>query len=755
VDYVVPIVDPTGGGGGGGGGSVTYKFVFTQPTQTEVERGTNIPVTIQLFDSNDKRVYNTITAKLSLTSLDSADRLTTNVVEKTITLTNGEYIATTEQITGGTTVVPEAYLACVDSQQRPEYSTGTSTHFSICNVKGSVLTWSVQPPATVRRGTLFSLTVTGGIAGEVIKVWLRGCNAGDKLKGLTNDTNGTITLGVGGTWSTTGARIEGGTGAVTAGYLQLEDVTYHKYANANSTPFNISGTAGSITVFQSLVHSVVLTQQNAVNQVSLFMDSSVTYINNNEAFDIYAAVELADGNVDTSFNGQLTLEAYDNYGNKLQWLEPQAASQVTLNFVNGVMDQFGFKISIPDGAVLPINIQGKTTYTNGSVLTNWFERTSELVQELIQEITFSQVVANIPVPKEYRVEVPINITRGVSFNVTITAMKTDGTRDTAYVPQNATLTPTSSDVGDITPPVSILNASWSTGQVVVAYTLTGGAGADTLNFQVADEFSNYVGNSPTIGVGLSSTIITPDYWRATWLGQDGWGTGDESSLNGALSVANVAMQGATKVVSTATVGLASTAYHGGNVDWEYAGGDRAIATAQIVATRYTISDPQKAGALSLRLQLKVMGAVGYPDQYIVYMGTRTAQGTHKVGYSATEPNNYADLVANQIQAGLVTCYGGYVSYSEGGYGTGPMTYLQYATYDHVPPPYVSITEYVDVDIPVSFLRTMPGNKLYVWALRPTITLAVGSGRPRSDGGHTGSQFVAGAGCETYQMTINA
>ena len=81
--------------------------------------------------------------------------------------------------------------------------------------------------------------------------------------------------------------------------------------------------------------------------------------------------------------------------------------------------------------------------------------------------------------------------------------------------------------------------------------------------------------------------------------------------------------------------------------------------------------------------------------------------------------------------------------------------MYYGWYDHVPPPFTLTYNYADIDIPVSYLRTMTGNKLHIWMMRNNTTLNAPTGRPWSDGGHNGLEYMAFAGCETVSMTINA
>jgi hypothetical protein len=731
VNYVPPTIPTTGGTNGQGGGTGTetgYKYVFILPTQDEIERGVNFPVKIQLQTTAGARVNNTVSARLSLHSEDTGDVLTTGVIEKNITLTNGEYSVTNEQITGGTTTQYSGSLSCVDALLRSDYTAGTSEYFSITNVKTGVLTWTTSPPATVQRGVPFSVGIGGGVAGQTFQISFVGGDAADAIyDGETAIT--TVTLGGGGTYSGTW-NISGGSGADVGIRIKIHDYQYSTYADAVTSLFNIS----SISIVKKLVQSLVVTQNIIADAPQLEITFISGVMMNDTIFRLRFRLLDSNGAV-IDYDEEVNIWAYDGAGNLVNWLYPGAVQYFNDIMTDGVWEG-DYKISIPGGTVEPITVYAELMYGGVPV-------TGQLDIDIFE--------------MDYNIILPANCTRGVPFNITIQALNVDDQVDTSYIPNNVVLTPVSSDPADVVTPISISNGLWVLGEVTIPWTLTGGAGVDNLHFNLTDGYGTAI-TSLTMGIGTTTTAITPDFWTASWSGVDSWGTETESTFNSAINFAHTAMIGASRVVNTSIVGLGTTIYKGAANDWNYGGGDRTMATAAIYVNRYHITDPQKAGAMSLRLTLQIMGAVGYPDQYVSDYGSRYNQGTMRIGYSATEPLTYNDLLTTQILAGIKINYGGYVGYHISGYMSGPSTWVDYPAWTHSTPPYTPapVINYVTIDIPTAFLQSMIGNKLYIWALKPDYgSIYQGSGKPISDSGYDGFAYWAAAAIKTHLMEINA
>jgi hypothetical protein len=358
-------------------------------------------------------------------------------------------------------------------------------------------------------------------------------------------------------------------------------------------------------------------------------------------------------------------------------------------------------------------------------------------QQLQQEVVLDQQVFKAP-PNQYSLTVPANITRGIAFNVIITALNSAGVVDTTYVPNGTVLTPTSSDPGDIVTPINIPDINWVAGQVTQAYTLTGGAGLDTLSFTAVETSVDYLGTSPDIGIGTSSVTIPANWWTAIWTGIGSY-SGVDFDYPTAVQQAYAALQVAPRVVYTSFLGVAESFIIGGGDDWEYGGGDNGFATNGLRVTRYTITDPQKAGLMALKVQALLMGAVqilDYGGQY----STKMIEGAYQLHYSDVEPMTYADLLGTNL-AGSGIAYGGKIGYI-GSWGS--------LTYNYTPLAPDTLNNAFYASIPVAFLRTMVGNSLYLWLTHSTNQLDCGVGYAKSMPPHTATIYH-GAGASRIAL----
>lgn len=462
VNYIPPTIPSTGGTNGTGGGTGnenTYKYVFVLPTQDEIERGVNFPVKIQLQTTSGARVYNTVNAKLSLLSEDSADRLTTGVIEKSITLTNGEYDITNEQITGGTTTQYAASLSCSDALGRSTYATGSSEIFSIITAKTGVLTWATNPPATVNRGVAFPVSITGGVDGQIIDVSFLRTDTGDVLySGSTQVT--TITFGVGGVYNGSW-RIEGGSGTEAANTIRLSDSRYATYANSDSTAFNISATS----IIKKLEQSLVLTQEVIQNANVLEITFISGLVMDDTTFRLRFRLLDSDGNV-IDFDDAVDIWAYDGAGSPVNWLYPLATQYFNDVMTDGVWEG-DYKISVPTGTIGPITFYAKVDY-------NGVEVNGELEKAIDEAPTFV-------------VTAPSSITRGTAFNITVQAMQAD-VPYTSYVPTTDLNIIVSSPSlnGELPTPATIDTTGWSNGAKTVSVTINGGSGSKILTITVEE-----------------------------------------------------------------------------------------------------------------------------------------------------------------------------------------------------------------------------------------------------------------------------
>jgi len=487
VDYVVPVVDEnnnTSGTGGGTGTELSYEYRFILPTQDEIERGTNFPVKIQLFNNLDQRVSTAATARLSIHSEDSGDRLTTGVTEKLINLVNGEYSVTNEQITGGTTDQYSAFLSCVDDLQRDDYATGNSELFSIIDTKTGVLTWATNPPANVQRGVSFAIQITGGVAGQIIDVQYNGTDVLDKVySGGSMITE--ITLGGGevynGTWS-----VLGGSGTEAANKFTLMDSRYATYANSDSTNFTINAAGQSIV--QSLVQNLVVADEvryTKTNDPGDLLHVALTLISgeigDNMLFRMKTALADGDGNP-VNYTGPVTLFIVDDDINEMNWLEPGTGPVLIRNMVNGLLEE-DYKLRIEAFNVSPLYI-GATVIYNGISYTGELEASFIGLQSLVQSFGTSQYLEK----KETTLTVtgPLSFVRGVAFNITVQAMNGEAP-DTTYVPAaDLTITLTGPLNGEAPTPAVITPAGWSNGAKTQSVTINGGSGAKVLTITVED-----------------------------------------------------------------------------------------------------------------------------------------------------------------------------------------------------------------------------------------------------------------------------
>jgi hypothetical protein len=476
VNYVVPV---EGGENKNTTGtppvSGNYKFVFYQPTQDEIQRGTQFPITIKLEDAHGFPRYETLDIKLSLHSEDTGDVFAgSGFTEEQISMTNGEYTVTNKQITGGTTQQEYVTLSCVDKLGRAEYTSGISEPFKLVAPKTGVLTWAAGPTGSIARGTAITISITGGVAGEVIDVERWELDAQDDI----HDTNGldvtSITLGGGGTYSGTW-RVVGGSGTQTGAYFRLVDSRYSKYANADSSTFNIPG---NIFVRQ-LTQSLVVQQQVIPNSNKLVLTRVSGVIDG--IIRLNASYRDADDNIITSYNGAVEFYALDANDNEVQWSAPASCTSFIPAMVAGVYEN-DFELVLTSLNASPISIFSTITIGEG---VYYDSKDFPYIGAELLEQTFSvdQLVEHSNV--NFEVLIPTQITRGVAFDLYVQARDEDeAVYD--YVPTGDLTITLVGGNGEIITPNIIDNTGWFNGNKTVSVTVSGGTGNKALTIEVED-----------------------------------------------------------------------------------------------------------------------------------------------------------------------------------------------------------------------------------------------------------------------------
>ena len=470
IDYEIPPYtnnpdDPDGNTGPGPTPTYNLKFVYSLD---EVQRGENFTLRVEARDSLDILQPVNISATLQLISSDGSDVLNTSNIE----LVGGVWESSTVQITGGSSDDSGSIIVA-----SADYTSDT-IEFDIIDALSS-LVWYTYP-SSVTRGTPFSVDIIGGSDSLVLAVSLNSTDSGDKLYDASGEVT-EITLDGSGQYTASDWYIDNGT-IDAVGSITLHDAT-RVYEDATCPQFDISD-LGVQAISQSLSMD-----DGALANSSYVEIVAPDYIASGDAFELTVNYKDANGDVDTSFNGEFAVEILDSAGLGFHITDAGPDAQLYGSFMickatSGVWTYSACKATEPSGATSP-------AYFYAGI---WGE-----------EYTANDTA---PIQNPYFiVTAPSILERGEDFSITIKAYNGDDTADTDYVPATSlTLAWTLSDGSDVATPITINNTGWSGGvKTITTANIDGGSGEDTYDLTVTDA-------SQTARNGEADGEITSSNW---------------------------------------------------------------------------------------------------------------------------------------------------------------------------------------------------------------------------------------------------
>jgi len=357
-----PNSDPASSSSGTTTGSdPTFYLKFTVEPN-EVQRGVNFTLTVETWDYQNNKISKNVSATLGLVvSPPGAESLNTS----NISIVNGTWTGTTNQITGGS-----GSKTGIISVAASGYTGDNTKEFDIIAPKVDSLSWASTPAIVTRVATIPDYTLSGGLFGEVIDILLNSADPLDKLYDSTGTEITQVTLDAGGSYTFSGTYINGGQGD-DFGTFTADDVL-EKYDDKQSSQFTISGLS-SIGV----VSDIIFTESVQANADYLQLSKEGPILDDIE-FELAGAILQSDGSVATSYNETLRLEAYDyTGGGRLDWLAigPNASNYggfVYASIVNGEWSFNGVRLDIPgatNGIRITGEIVGKEAQFNDEIVT--------------------------------------------------------------------------------------------------------------------------------------------------------------------------------------------------------------------------------------------------------------------------------------------------------------------------------------------------------------------------------------------------
>lgn len=642
-----------------------------------VERTIAFSVRIELRDSNNSPVNADFVATLEL-STAGADTLDLISVSFVGGVFEGDLIISggSSNATGILTVTAGGITA------------GQTVEFDIVDIR-IALTFVGPIPDVIREVAQAQRKVlSGGVVGEIIDVILNSSqndklydSGGTEITQLTADALGDFFFPT--DWS-----IKGGTSLVTTAQFIFKDTTQLKYDDVTDCNiFEISG--GSIITIE---HSITFSQDNVVNGQSLDLIPPVSVFDF-DSFELTVEILDSEGNIDTNFTGDIELKLFNDSGDpatNLFWTGAGPDSQlygdkIVVFVVNGIWNYDQCTISIPE---IHTSIIIDAVAVDNNRLFD--------AEVIIITRPYFAVTLNTDV-----------IERGIEYDLVVTAYRGDGTIDIDYEPITApTITKEIGDPSDdVTPTILPIDpALWINGSITITnFKIIGGSGVDETTIKVEEVnrygFENIVIVATT---GFTTRTHVRNITVLNFLGSDNeTDLGDQCSQQGQDDFAlaqltallnlradtTLSESGVATIYETNESGSAVPNYLMSASNWltrsfftinNTQRDDAKAAFQRLFTTGYRLTAPVIA-LTALQNFSKVRLAVDYD-------GNRFASGAEFLDATT----GIVEFTAAEINQMVVAA---------GGDGSGSVSLL--------------------LRIPVSWISSMPGTSMYIWAGQTT------------------------------------
>jgi hypothetical protein len=349
----------------------------------------------------------------------------------------------------------------------------SSSVFKIKDAAGCKLQWDTAP-ADVARNVDFSVAISGGTAGQVVRIKLSSLDSNDRLYigGVDQSRVFLVTLDGAGEYSASNWSVRGGS-SDGWGVFTAED-TDENCESGDSVRFSITGDA--FATLSSLI-TIGQTLLGNVSTCEIYKEGSV---GPSLAFKLGVKVLDVSGEIDTGFDGYGTIICEDALGNTIQFLDAGAQAQNYGNFIT-----------------VPI-ISGEWSY-DGTML--------ELVEETVDPLLLTLA---IPINEDadsiedtlsvtigvisFVVSTVANTARNSDFVIRIQAINELGLLETDYVPDgDVTIGLLSTDLSDVIVPATTDNTGWVDGMKEVTCQIQDGTGTQSGTISIIDPDTGRIG----------------------------------------------------------------------------------------------------------------------------------------------------------------------------------------------------------------------------------------------------------------------
>lgn len=624
------------------------EYILFSVYPNQIQRGVAFTLEVQLQTTEGDLIPTGLTAVIGASSSDGSDVFN----KSNISIANGKWIATDCTVTGG------SGSDTIDLTPAADGYISIPITIDILDAKASTLSWDTEP-ASVTRGTPFSVAISGAVGVETLNMTLNSTDSGDRLYDASGPIT-TIDTDVSGNYSASDWYIKGGqesdTGSIVMGNASFNDEA--------TSAFPITGVS-AIVVAQALTFTQVASSLNGYIEITApyYLD----YLN-----DIELTVTVYDisGVVDTSNNGTVALTIIDSNRLSADMIDfgPNAnviGDTVVLTLTNGVWSYSKCSISIKVETVGPWTINAESPYLSPEI---YGTTTAQTMPNTIQWTTS-----------------PVAVDRGTNFTLTATLVDAQGnTVNEAY---DATLELIDGASGDVLNKTTISSAEWSSGVWTnTTMQITGGSSAVSSSIRMTltsanGHFGEFDNNATDyFAVGATATNITNQAGYYELYVNDRSESGDPDYSWTGIQTTVLSQLGAATPSSKSSTSLQN--------GWTQCKYDIPVyqvtyfftSNMRVVVRQTTISDLQKAAALAATLTVAHSGYQWNGTTYISYDGPN-----FEFFVGETLPTTLAEALTVGTSIGTVTC----------------------ANY-----PAIS----TDVNIDVNLILGMTGNTLYHWGI---------------------------------------